>query len=328
MRTALTGHGRGLTRTVLALLAQAAVGVPLHAQLTVALTGGTVRYENVTTNSSMSVSPDLLLTHPYLFFDATANASDGTGGTRVIQGGSTLWGATPPLGRFLQFTGLVQAQGTKPEGDVWSSAGQAFGEIAFARPGRGVAVGAGGARGQLQGQPAVTALRTGARAWTTAGPAWVALSVQPTRMSDTSGGAWFTDVGGRVQLMRGAWILVGDGTVRQGTGLTTSAGMDAAAFWRSPRGYSFEASGGRYLRDPYQALPAGWYLTAGVRLTLWTPRSGGLRSNVSQATLSTVGVGSQAGAGFQGSSSTRSVPGVTKPTASGGSTNTGRGHRP
>lgn len=325
---ALRGRGRWLTRTALASLALAATGVPLHAQLTVALTGGTVRYENVATTSSLSVSPDLLITHPYVFFDATANAASGTGGTRVIQGGATFWGATPPMGRLVQLTGLVQAQGTKPEGDVWSSAGQAFGEIAFARPGRGVAVGAGGARGQLQGQPAVNALRTGARAWTAAGPAWVALSVQPTRMSDTAGGAWFTDVAGRVQLMRGAWIVVGGATVRQGSGLTTSAGMDAAAFWRSPRGVSFEASGGRYLRDPYQALPAGWYLTAGVRLTLWTPGGGGLRSNVSQATLSTVGVGSQAGTGFQGSSATRSVPGVTKPTSSGGSTNTGRGHRP
>jgi len=327
MRTVFPGRGLRAAPSALALLSASVVAAaPLRAQLSVALTGGTVRYENVATASSLSVSPDLLLTSPYLFFDAAANAASGTGGTRVIQGGATFWGATPPMGRFLQLTGLIQAQGTKPEGDVWSSAGQAFGEIALARPGRGVAVGAGGARGQLQGQPAVNALRTGARAWTTAGPAWVALSVQPTRMSDTSGGAWFTDVGGRVQVNRGAWIVVGGATVRGGSGLTTSAGMDAAAFWRSPRGYSFEASGGRYLRDPYQALPAGWYLTAGVRLTLWTPRSAGLRSNVGQATLSTVGVGSQAGTGLQGTSATRSVPAVTKPTSAGGST--GRGHRP
>lgn len=326
MRAALREPGHWVTRTVLALLVPAASGVPLQAQLTVAVTGGTVRYEDVARTSSLSVSPDLLIVRPYLFFDATASASSGTGGTRVIQGGTTFWGATPPLGRHLQLTGLIQAQGTKLEGDVWSSAGQAFGEVAFARPGRGVALGAGGVRGQLQGQPAVNALRTGARAWTTAGPAWLAFSVQPTRMSDTSGGAWFTDYAGRVQLNRGAWIVVGDAIVRQGSGLTTSAGMDAAAFWRSPRGFSFEVSGGRYLRDPYQALPAGWYLTAGVRVTLWAPRSGGLRSSVGQATLSTVGVASQAGSGFQGASATRSVPAVTKPTSPG--SGTGRGHRP
>ncbi len=316
---------RGMAiRAMLGAVAVGAVGnTPLVAQLTVGLAGGTVSYENVATINSVSVNPDLLVTGQYFLFDATANAVTATGGTRLIQGGTTFWGATPPFARHLQLTGLVQAQGTKPEGNVASTALQAFGEIALAKPGRGVAVGMGGVRGQLQGQPAVNALRMGARAWMSAAAATFAVAVEPTRL----GGSWFTDYGGRVQAYRGPMTLVGGVTVRQGSGLTTAAGVDAIAVWRSPGRVSLEASGGHYLRDPYQALPAGWYLTAGMRVMLWRPPSSLFGSNVSQASLSTVSAASQATSTF-GSSGTRTVPGVGKSTTTGGGSSTGRGHRP
>jgi hypothetical protein len=205
---------------------------------------------------------------------------------------------------------------------------QGFGEIALASPGRGIAIGVGGTSGMLQGQAAVNALRLGARAWIAKGPASVAFAVAPTRLV----GAWFTDYGGRVQVEQGALTALGGMTVRQGSGLTASAGIDAAVIRRTGSRVSLEASGGRYLRDPYQALPAGWYLTAGLRLMLWTPPSKALASNVGQAALSAVSVGGLAATATPGMSGTRSVPAVSSGTGTGtgaGSTNAGgRGHRP
>lgn len=305
--------------TLGALVAVVITSTPLRAQLTVGVLGGTVRYENVATVNSMSVNPDLLVIGRYFLFDATASAVTATGGTQLIQGGTTFWGATPPFARHLQLTGLIQAQGTKPSGALASTALQGFGEIALAKPGRGIAVGVGAVRGQLQGQPAVNALRTGARAWLREAGATFAVAVEPTRLA----GSWFTDYGARVQAYPGRLILMGGVTVRGGSGLTTSAGVDAFARWQSPGAVAFEATGGHYLRDPYQALPAGWYFTAGVRVTLWKPPSSAFGSNVSEASLSTVSA-----AGNLGASGTRTVPGVTTTGATMGSGATGRGHRP
>lgn len=313
-----TFRGFALRAALTLAVVTAGAGAPLQAQLTVGLTGGTVRYENVATTTSLSVNPDLLLTRERVLFDANVSASSATDGTRLIQGGTTFWAATPPFARHVQLTVLAQAQGTKPQGFAASSAVLGFGEIAVASPGKGIAAGVGAARGTLEGQPSVTALRTGARAWMAFGPASLAVAVQPTRLA----GSWFTDFGGRVQSNHGAWILLGGVTVREGSGINTSTGVDGAAIWRPSGPVSFEMTGGRYLRDPYQALPAGWYLTAGVRLTLWTPSMRGLNSNVGLASLSTVGLAGQSATSL----STRSVPSVTKATNS--SSSTGRGHRP
>src|SRR5207244_1119632 len=68
--------------------------------------------ENVSTASSLSINPDLLVTRRYVLFDATARASSATDGTRLIQGGATFWGATP-FARYVQVTGLLSALGTK-----------------------------------------------------------------------------------------------------------------------------------------------------------------------------------------------------------------------
>jgi hypothetical protein len=142
-------------------------------------------------------------------------------------------------------------------------------------------------------------------------------------------GTWFTDYGARVQAYQGPWILLGGATIRQGSGITTSAGMDAAAVWHPPGRVSVEMSGGRYLRDPYQALPAGWYLSAGLRFTLWTPPAVTGGASVRQASLTTLTIGGQS---TLAGSTTRSVPSVTKSTGGTGtgtgSANTGRGHRP
>jgi hypothetical protein len=313
------GVGRGCG----VVAAAALLVTPLYAQLTVGLAGGTVRYENLATINSVSVNPDMLVIGRYFLFDVTANAITATGSTRFLQGGATFWGATPPFARHVQLTGLLQAQGTKPDGGVGSTALQGFGEVALARPGRGIAVGVGGVRGQLQGQPAVNALRTGARAWMSTGMTTFAVAVEPTRFA----GSWFTDYGARAQTYQGPLILVGGLTLRQGTGLVTSAGLDAFARWQFPGAVAFEASGGHYLRDPYQGLPAGWYVTAGFRLTLWRPPSSLFASNVSLASLSTVNPASQATTNL-GSSGTRTVPGVGSAPTSGSSGNPGRGHHP
>jgi hypothetical protein len=323
MRTESPDCGTVLLNASL-IAATLAAATPAEAQLSVALTGGRVRYENVATTNSVAVGPDLLVIRPRLLFDVNGAASSSTDGTRLAQGNAMLWGATPSFAGHLQFTGLLQAQGTRPEGLAASSMVLGFGEVAVTGTGGGLAGGAGGVSGQLEGQPSVNALRTGARAWISNAVASVAVAVQPTRLD----GSWFTDFGGRVQVNRASYILLGGVTVRQGSGLATSTGVDGVLIWRPHGPMSFEATGGRYLRDPYQALPAGWYMTAGLRLTLWKPAAGSLNSNVGQASLSTLGIAGQTAT----SSSTRSVPAVTKTaTGSGASTSgggIGRGHRP
>jgi hypothetical protein len=274
----------------------------------------------------MSLNPDLLINHPRMLFDANASATTATDGTRAVQGSGTLWGATPPLGGPVQFTGLLQAQGYKPDGLASSASALAFGEVAIAGGHGGFAAGIGGVSGTVEGQGSVSALRTGARAWANLGLASLSAFAQPTLLS----GSWFTDYGIRLQGFPGSWILVGGTTVRQGSGITTSAGVDGAAIWRSKGRLSLEFSGGRYLRDPYQGLPAGWYVSTGVRLMLWGPAPTFGASNVTLASLSPVGVNPA----IVGSSiSSRSVPSVTQGAPASGSGNsthdtTGRGHRP
>src|SRR5205807_975533 len=136
--------------TLSLLVVVLAAATPLSAQLTVGLIGGTVRYENVSTSSSLSLNPDLLVNQPHFLFDANASASDATGDTRVVQGGITFFGVTPPLAGPLHLTALLQAQGIKPDGLASSSSALAFGEIAVAKAGRGLAVGIGGANGTLE----------------------------------------------------------------------------------------------------------------------------------------------------------------------------------
>ncbi len=298
---------------VVLLLAAAS---PLSAQLTVGLNGSAVRYEALPGTSSIGVNPDLLIERPSFLFDLNADALSATDGTRLIQGGSRLWAVTPPVAGHLRFTGLVEAQGVKPQGDVASSEVQGFGEAAFVASSSGVAVGLGGAEGTLGGQPSVSAFRTGARAWLAVQGVLVAAAVEPTRLS----GSWFIDYQARAEIDPGRLAILGGLTLRNASGVPVSAGVDGSVVWHSTEQFALEASGGHYLPDPYQGLAAGWFLTAGLRVTLWTPQRAGGGQGVGQASLTQLSL-------LQGAASkTRSAPAVTKPTSSGGTT--GRGHRP
>src|SRR3989442_7947860 len=100
------------------LLASAALLVSIagaaHAQLTVGLNGGAVRYETYASpgsivlkptyigSGSIGLNPDLVIAGSHFLFDVNAMASTASHGTQLLQGGSRLWGPTPPGGRYLQ----------------------------------------------------------------------------------------------------------------------------------------------------------------------------------------------------------------------------------
>jgi hypothetical protein len=288
---------------------------PLSAQLSVGVSGATVRYEGLSSTSSIGASPDLLIARPRVLFDVNAYAASATDGTRLIQGGSRFWGMTPPVVGPLQFTGLVEAQGIKPQGDVASSEVQGFGEAALAGDRGGVAVGLGGAQGTLGGQPSVTAFRAGARAWLAAVQGvLVAAAVEPTHLS----GSWFTDYLVRAEIDQGRLAILGGLTLRNASGVPVSAGVDGSLAWHSTERLAVEASGGHYLPDPYQGLAAGWFLTAGLRVTLWTPENAGAAREAGQASLTQLNLAGQA-------AQKRLAPAVTKAPSG---TGTGRHHRP
>jgi hypothetical protein len=328
-----------LKSAVAASILALTVGAPLHAQLTVGAGGSTVQYDGSSGLNAVGVNPDLLFTSSDFLFNATGRASTASDGSRWLQGGTRLWVATPPIARHLQWTGLVEAQGIDPQGEVASSEALAFSELAFTGGNSGVAVGAGGAHGWISGEPSVGALRLGARGWLDAGPASLAASVQPTRLD----GSWFTDYQGSLELGPGPFAIFGGVTLRQITATPASAGVDAAVYWRATPRMTLETSAGHYLRDPYQGLPAGWYVNAGVRFTLWAAGSEDLGAGANDASLTSIGLMGASDLFPQRSTPVWTAPSTTgNPTTSGGTSgngggstgsgnthgNPGRGHRP
>jgi hypothetical protein len=285
-------------RYTLAVAALVGSTSSLAAQMTLGLAGGTVSYDNSPTTSSFSANPDLIITQPLFLFDANANGSQASDGLRVLQEGATFWGVTPDVAGPLHLTGLLEAEGIQPQGYNSSSSLLGFGEVAVAGAGGGFAVGVGGARGAV-GRSSVTALRTGARAWRSLGVGTLTATAQPTRLR----GVWYTEYGAQVEVEQGPWTLLGGATARTAYTLKTatgadstikaSAGADAMAIWHAGGRAALELTGGRYLSDPYQDLSPGWYFTAGIRLTLWTPPPLASSSNVTQASISAMSLRSR-----------------------------------
>jgi hypothetical protein len=117
--------------------------------------------------------------------------------------------------------------------------------------------------GVIEGQPGVGALRVRGRGWwQPAGfPAQLSISVEGTRFF----GAWYSDVAGGVTLDRDRLVasLWVSGRF-SGTYGSTGAASAALQYFITPS-LAVEASGGNYLRDPFQGLPRAGFVAGGIR---------------------------------------------------------------
>jgi hypothetical protein len=257
---------------------------PARAQLDLGANAGTVRYEQVSATQSLAVNPVFTLTGERALLNLTGTATTESDGGSSLEAGGTLWGATKPVAEHFQLDGMLQGSSTNPRGDAASYSALAFGEAAWSGESYGVALGAGGARGGIAGQPAIDALRAGVRTWVDAGPVTLTLAVQPTALSTR---VWFTDVTASAEVDPGRAEITGTALVRQSPATGLDLGGEADFVYHLTRRVAFAASGGRYLRDPFQGLPQGAHFTVGAVLTLWRPKAAG-QEGVGQSDLSDV----------------------------------------
>ncbi len=305
----------------------AAAAGPLQAQLNLGASAGAVRYEQVASTTSLEVNPDLTLIGRRVLFNATGDATTASDGSGSLAGGGTLWGATPRVVGRLQFDGWAQGVYTKPVADSSSYSLLAFGEAAWAGDAGGVGLGAGGLTGFISGQGSVNAVRGSARGWRDLGPVSVGLAVQPTLLSTK---VWFTDVSGNLEWDPGRSEISGTALVRQSPATGLDLGGELAYTYHITNRVAFAASAGRYLRDPFQGLPQGFHVNAGVVLTLWRPHpaegEGVSKGELTDLDLSSLGLNIHG----LGHALIRSSPATSKGlsgTGTGsGSSSFGRGH--
>src|SRR5882672_6540661 len=114
------------------------------------------------------------------------------------------------------------------------------------------ALGAGFVTGVIQGEPGVGAFRVRARGWRqVVAASQLSLSVEATRLL----GAWYSDVVGGVTVDRSRVVgsLWLSGRVSR-TSASSGAASASLQYFLTPT-IAVEASGGNYLRDPFQGLP-------------------------------------------------------------------------
>ena len=289
-------------------------------QVMVGATVGAVHYEGLTTTSSFAVSPAIRFERHGFAVEASSGYTSGSDGGHAFDGAGTLFLSSPSTSTHLQVDGLLQGSLIAPQGDSTSSELLGLGEVAWALADHGIAAGIGAVRGAIQGTAAATALRTELRGWYGLGDVTLTASVEPTRLS----GSWFVEYAGGVERAFGPFDLSGSIRLRQVPGAASNLGGSGSVSWDATQRLTAELDGGRYLRDPYQGLPAGYFVGLAVRYKIAFLR-GGVGEGVGAASLGDVSVraaSSSLGFGTHGKSRTVSqLPGKS-------GTSSGRGHKP
>ncbi len=223
---------------------------------------GTVRYAGGTSVSTASFSPAWTFDSPNTNLSVGGTLASVPLGVWSSQGRADLWLSTPPafggLRLGLQGTGAGTA---RTDGD-WTAAAHGVAELLWAEQGWGIALGAGPSAGWIVNTSSVRALHTRARGWWQAGTLSYNVSLEPTRFL----GAWFTDATVSVTANRPAVVtsLWATARISSAYGSKAAGGVLVRVF--PVTRLAFELGAGGYLADPYQGLPRGGYVTAGVRL--------------------------------------------------------------
>jgi hypothetical protein len=241
------------------LLAPALLAAQQQSTASLGVGSGVVRYSGGASPGAFTVSPALQLLTTTTYLGATGAVSLLQGGVWASQGRADLWSAFSARATGVRpAISLSLASSGRSDG-VAAGSGAALLEAVW----NGVAIGAGGVTGVIQGVSGVGALRVRGRAWVSVGtlPTQLSLSVENTRFL----GAWYSDIvaGTSIDHRRVVASLWLSGRV---SGVYPSSGAASASlqYFLGPS-IAVEIAGGNYLRDPFQGLPQAGYIAGGFR---------------------------------------------------------------
>lgn len=294
--------------------------IAVAAQLVLGASAGVVRYDQQSTTGSLVLAPEIRLERPRFMFDAAGGYTAGSDGGRIGEATGTIWGATRPFSGGYQLDGLVQASTTQPQADSSSQELFVLGELAWSLADRGVGVGLGTVQAGIQGTPAVSAFRAELRGWYVLADSALTLtgSIEPTQLQ----GSWFTELAGGAEWTPGSWDVSAGLRLRAVSGAGLSLGGESSVSRDINAQWAVELDAGRYLRDPFQGLPAGYYVSLGVRLKLASWRS------ASSEGVGAMELGDLSMKAARGAFGMRTVSSLPAPSGGNSGRGSGNGHRP
>lgn len=252
-----------------------ALGHPAAAQrLQVDATGLRLSFDTLSPMSSATLSPVLEWQTARWFVSLNGGIAGFEDGEWSAQGRADISLLLDPFGPLspsrLELLGL--AAGTRHSSNFRTASTR--GEFRYHLVSRLVGgwLGASGATGwnSIDGEP-LTAAGPTAGVWARYGTARAALVFTPLRIE----GFWFPELNARASLMAGPLETAAYAGWRggaSGSGIPEAAtwGGVTAAFWLG-KNLALQAAAGSYPQDLLQALPAGSYLSAGVRIATSRP---------------------------------------------------------
>jgi hypothetical protein len=231
-------------------------------QASLGVGAGTVRYPGGLTTSSVTFSPEVRFDATNVTVDLSGLAASLPLGAWSSQGRGDAWVASPALVGKLQLAAQGIVSGTTRSDGGWTVGTRGIVEAVWAGGSGGIALGAGPAGGWISGEPGVTAFASRARAWRRLGRVMATLSVEPTHFL----GAWYTDLGTGVSATTGMIKASIWATARVSSSYVSKAAGSALLQFFPSSHLAIELGGGGYLPDPYQGLPRGGFVTAGIRV--------------------------------------------------------------
>jgi len=227
-------------------------------QASAAVGTGSVRYAGGSSFGVLTLSAAGQTQSPWTYLGANAAVSLLEGGVWASQGRGDIWSAVAHRASTrLAVSGTI-AFSSRSDGVV---AGSGVALLEAVRD--GVALGAGIVSGVIQQEPGVAAFRVRGRGWWQVDtPTQLSLTTEATRFL----GAWYTDIVGGVSFdgARTVGSLWLSGRLSKTYGSTGAASATLQYFLRPS--VAVEASGGNYLRDPFQGLPRAGFITGGLRV--------------------------------------------------------------
>ncbi|MGH7520430.1 MAG: glycogen-binding domain-containing protein [Gemmatimonadales bacterium] len=243
----------------LALLGAAPLSLRAQRQASLGLGTGVVRYAGGSSFSALTASPAAQRISPFSYLGIGGSISLLERGVWASQARADVWAALSRRDSGVRPAVSATLAATTRSDGAAAGSGSALLEAVFNEG----AVGGGFVTGMIEGVPGVGALRLRARSWRqlTNLPAQLSLALEGTRFL----GAWYTDVVGGVTLDRdrvvgSLWV---SGRLSKTYG-STGAASASLQYFVTPT-IAVEASGGNYLRDPFQGLPRAGFVAGGVR---------------------------------------------------------------
>ena len=221
---------------------------------------GIVRYAGGSSFGVLTLAPAAQRLSPFTYLGAGGAVSLLERGVWAGQARADIWAAlTRQAGGLRPAISATLSASTRSDG-VAAGSGTALIEAVQ----NGVAVGAGFVTGVIEREPGVGALRIRGRAWwqLSASPTQLSLTTEATRFL----GAWYTDVVGGAtfdgtRIVGSLWL---SGRLSKSYG-STGAASATLQYFVAPS-IAVEASGGNYLRDPFQGLPRAGFVAGGIRV--------------------------------------------------------------